>query len=66
MPLKVETHYSGARCVIWRNSEHYIDVRKDVRTRLDIAECVCQGRVYRRVFIDAPEELIELMYEELR
>ena len=31
MTLRIETHYAGSRCVVWRNREHYVDVRKDTR-----------------------------------
>lgn len=68
MALRVETHISGSRCVIWRTKEHYIDVRKT--PRCEIAECVRNGHVYRRVplslnTLHAAEEVIVLIREEL-
>ena len=70
MTLRVETHYAGSRCVVWRNREHYVDVRKDTRSdRYEVAECVRYGQVYRRVHIDmahdAPNQLLQLIREEL-
>lgn len=70
MSLRVETHYSGSRCVVWKHREHYIDVRQDYRsTRYETAECVRNGQVYRRAAIDlandAPQQLVQLIKEEL-
>ncbi len=70
MSLRVETHYSCSRCVIWKHREHYIDVRQDHRsTRYETAECVRNGRVYRLVIIDlakdAPAQVMALVREEL-
>ena len=67
--MKVETHYSGSPVVVWKNREHYIDVRTDIRTpwqhNIEVVRC---GQVYRResVLIEqAPERICELMQEEL-
>jgi Zn ribbon nucleic-acid-binding protein len=70
MNLTVTRHIAGARCVIYRNPEHYIDVRKDARTpRYETAECVRQGRVYRRQPIDLAQDpaaqVLQLIREEL-
>lgn len=72
MSLRVDTHYSGSRCVIWRNKEHYIDVIKNVgpNQNQDRAECVRRGQVYKRLWLHtdpaiASVELIQLMRQEL-
>ena len=72
MGLRVETHYSGSRCVIWRTQEHYIDVQanRSLSGKQDIAECVRNGHVYKRVGLSpdpaiAAEEVIQLMRKEL-
>lgn len=68
--MRVETHYAGSPCVIWKNNEHYIDVRTDLRTPWQHnIEVVRNGRVYRSesVLIEqAPERICELMREELK
>ncbi len=56
----------GSKIVIWRNREHYIDVKNDVRPdRIPVAECVRNGRVYRRTGVTKPEQVIKLIKEEL-
>jgi hypothetical protein len=70
MTLQVNRQISGSSCVIYKHREHYIDVRTSVRsTRYHSAECVRNGQVYRRVDIDlagdAPEQIVQLVREEL-
>ena len=56
----------GSRIVVSRTAEHYIDVRKDTRRdRCDRAECVRSGHVYRSVPVTKPEQVVELIKEEL-
>jgi hypothetical protein len=67
--MRVDTHISGSRCVIWRTSEHYIDVRHTQDPTYDIAECVRSGQVYRREHVyvadGAPAHVAQLIREEL-
>lgn len=70
MNLRVDTHISGAHCVVWKNKEHYIDCRKSMTygTPTTTIECVRNGQVYKRLGVldaQAPEKIIELMREEL-
>jgi Zn ribbon nucleic-acid-binding protein len=66
--MQVDSHIAGSRCVIYKNKNHYIDVRTH-STNFEVAECVKQGHVYKTVSIylkdDAPYQVIKLVKEEL-
>ena len=65
--MKVETHISGSRCVVFKTNEHYLDARTDVRRPwLTFIEIVRNGRVYLRDTVDnvhAPERIAYYMKE---
>lgn len=65
--MKVLDHISGSNVTVLKNSEHYIDARRDVRTPgVSYIEIVRNGRVYHREEIsdtDAPKRVVELMKE---
>jgi hypothetical protein len=66
--MQVDSHIAGSRCVIYKNKNHYIDVRT-YSTYFELAECVKQGHVYKKVVIylkdDAPHQVMSLVKEEL-
>jgi hypothetical protein len=61
---------AGSRCVVSKNSEHYIDARMDVRhPGMSFIELVHNGQVRKRLTVDdavAPEAIVELMRWELK
>jgi hypothetical protein len=66
--MRVNTTTAGSRCVIYKNREHYIDVRHH-SPQCELADFVLRGQVYKRVFIDltedAPRQLMQLVREEM-
>lgn len=71
MALRVENHYSGSHCVVWKTREHYIDCRRGEMpwgTKVTRIEAVRNGQVYRRKTVlntEAPEHIVQMMREEL-
>lgn len=71
MSLRVDTHISGSHCVVWKNSQHYLDCRKGktrAGTPVTNIEAVRNGQVYRRKQVvddAAPEQVIQMIREEL-
>lgn len=71
MSLRVETHYSGSHCVVWKTREHYLDCRggrSPAGTPVTHIEAVRNGHVYRRKTVlntEAPEAIVQMMREEL-
>lgn len=71
MSLHVDTHISGSHCVVWKNSQHYLDCRKGktrAGTPVTNIEAVRGGQVYRHKQVldsEAPEEIIRMIREEL-
>ena len=67
MTLQVDRHISGSSCVVWQNSEHYLDARRTYTGSTDI-EIVRRGQVYHRELgreRDAPARIVTLMREKL-
>lgn len=68
--LRVETHYSGSHCVVWKSREHYLDCRSGELpwgTPVTRIEAVRNGQVYRRKTVlnsEAPEQIVQMMREE--
>lgn len=67
--LTVATHHSGSYVVVFKNREHYIDVRRDVRhpTNSFIEVVRCGQVIHRSVTFNdfAPKRIIELIKEYL-
>ena len=66
--MRVATHHAGSPVVVWKTSEHYIDVRMSPTAYHQIIEIVRNGQVYRRELVhvrQAPKRICELMKEKL-
>ena len=37
MSLQVDTHISGSHCVVWKNSQHYLDCRSGTTSWAELA-----------------------------
>ena len=65
--MKVLDYIAGSNVTVFKNSEHYLDARRDVRTPgVSHIELVRNGRVYRREQVsdaDAPMRVVDLMKE---
>lgn len=67
--MRVSTHHAGSPVVVWKTSEHYIDVRSSSPSPYyHSIEIVRNGQVYHRELVQvhkAPERICELMREKL-
>ena len=67
--MRVATHHAGSPVVVWKTSEHYIDVRISPAAHHHSIEIVRNGRVYHRELVhvrQAPKRICELMKEKLK
>lgn len=63
--MKTSKAIAGSYVVVWKNAQHYIDARKDVRyPNMSFIEVVRDGFVRQRLQVPndrAPETIVELM-----